>query len=121
MAIAATHQQFGAGTPITRQLLNSDRQRSALHVGCFRSPHRLGQHQGAGGGGHHQGPRPSVGNEIVMGPDGLATGELREPAAFMPVLALTPTGGRDYLGFHHGWQSAARRHRRAAPHRRGYS
>jgi len=38
------------------------------------------------------------GNEIVLGKDGLATGELREAAAFNPVLALTPTGGREWLG-----------------------
>ena len=33
-----------------------------------------------------------------MGEDGLATGELREAAAFAPVLALTATGGREWLG-----------------------
>lgn len=38
------------------------------------------------------------GNEIVMGADRLATGELKEFAAFDSVLALTPTGGRDWLG-----------------------
>jgi hypothetical protein len=38
------------------------------------------------------------GNEVVMGDDGLASGELKEAAAFSPVLALTPTGGRDWLG-----------------------
>ena len=38
------------------------------------------------------------GNEIVMGPDGLATGELKEMAAFNPVFALTPTQGRESLG-----------------------
>jgi predicted amidohydrolase YtcJ len=38
------------------------------------------------------------GNEIVMGPDGLALGQLKEPAAYSPVLALTPTGGREWLG-----------------------
>ncbi|WP_119391326.1 amidohydrolase [Taklimakanibacter lacteus] len=38
------------------------------------------------------------GNEIVMGPDGLATGELKEMAAFAPVFALTPTQGRESLG-----------------------
>jgi predicted amidohydrolase YtcJ len=38
------------------------------------------------------------GNEIVMAPDGLASGELKEAAAFAPVLALTPTGGREWLG-----------------------
>jgi predicted amidohydrolase YtcJ len=34
-----------------------------------------------------------------MGADGLATGELREPGAFRYILALTPTQGRDALGF----------------------
>jgi predicted amidohydrolase YtcJ len=38
------------------------------------------------------------GNEIVMGPDGLASGELKEVAAFGPVFALTPTQGREGLG-----------------------
>ena len=38
------------------------------------------------------------GNEIVMGPDGLATGELREPAAYAPLMALLPSGGREKLG-----------------------
>lgn len=39
-----------------------------------------------------------VGNEVVMGKDGRATGELKEAAAFSPVLALMPTAGRDWLG-----------------------
>lgn len=38
------------------------------------------------------------GNEIVMGPDGLASGELKEPAAYSPVFRLTPTQGREGLG-----------------------
>ena len=39
-----------------------------------------------------------VGNEIVMGEDGLANGELREGNAFGPVAALASTGGREELG-----------------------
>jgi predicted amidohydrolase YtcJ len=39
------------------------------------------------------------GSEIVMGADGLATGELREPGAFRYILKLTPTSGRDALGY----------------------
>ncbi|QDL93920.1 amidohydrolase (plasmid) [Paroceanicella profunda] len=39
-----------------------------------------------------------AGNEIVMGADGLATGELRENAAFGPVEAIGPTGGREGAG-----------------------
>lgn len=38
------------------------------------------------------------GNEVVMGPDGLATGELREKMALLPVLDLRNTGGREMLG-----------------------
>lgn len=39
-----------------------------------------------------------IGNEVVMGPDGLANGELREGNAFGPVAALASTGGREELG-----------------------
>lgn len=43
-----------------------------------------------------------VGNEIVMGDDGLATGELREADAMQPVKALSPTGWREGLGLASG-------------------
>lgn len=39
-----------------------------------------------------------VGNEIVMGEDGLADGELRESDAMGPVTAFGETGGRGMLG-----------------------
>jgi len=39
-----------------------------------------------------------LGNEVVMGDDGLATGELREKFALLPVLDLRTTGGREMLG-----------------------
>ncbi len=39
-----------------------------------------------------------VGNEIVMGADGLANGELRESGAMAPVMALGGTGVRSMLG-----------------------
>ncbi|MGX5664463.1 amidohydrolase [Rhizobium daejeonense] len=45
-----------------------------------------------------QGRDVGVGNEIVMGEDGLAAGELREGNAFGPVMALSETGGREMLG-----------------------
>ena len=44
----------------------------------------------------HGAPMP-LGHEVVMGPDGLATGELREFEAFDPVLALAGVA-RMYLG-----------------------
>lgn len=42
------------------------------------------------------------GNEIVMGADGLATGELRESHAFNDVVALKASGGRERLGLSTG-------------------
>jgi len=39
-----------------------------------------------------------TGSQIVMGKDGLATGELLEPGAYGPVLALTRHKGRELLG-----------------------
>ncbi len=39
------------------------------------------------------------GSEIVMGPDGTATGQLNETGAFGPVLKLSVLGGRDLLGY----------------------
>ncbi|MFN3717724.1 MAG: amidohydrolase [Rhizobium rhizophilum] len=39
-----------------------------------------------------------VGNEIVMGEDGLANGELRESNAMRPVASMSVTGGREGLG-----------------------
>ncbi|MEJ8575022.1 amidohydrolase [Microbaculum marinum] len=49
-----------------------------------------------------EGRRLGVGNEIVMGPDGKAAGELREGEAFNPVLALGTAGGRFRLGLETG-------------------
>jgi len=45
-----------------------------------------------------QGRDVGVGNEIVMGEDGLATGELKEANAIDPVAEMGITAGRDHLG-----------------------
>ncbi|MFN4143750.1 amidohydrolase [Aestuariivirga sp.] len=45
-----------------------------------------------------KGRKLGPGNEIVMGADGLAAGELRESEAFDPVRALSKKGMRDRLG-----------------------
>lgn len=44
------------------------------------------------------GGETAAGCDIVMGDDGLATGELREPGAYAAVLAQTRHGGRDLAG-----------------------
>ena len=48
--------------------------------------------------GLFQGGEVDAGSEIVMGDDGLASGELLEPGAYSPILSLTRYGGRDMLG-----------------------
>lgn len=45
-----------------------------------------------------KGRKLGPGNEIVMGADGLASGELREGEAMTPVRALDTSGNRDRLG-----------------------
>ena len=60
-----------------------------------------------------------TGNEIVMGEDGLASGELREGEAMAPVFDLADTGGRERLGLSTGGEpdpapsAAERAHDRA--------
>ncbi|MGX5719142.1 amidohydrolase [Shinella zoogloeoides] len=49
-------------------------------------------------GGILEGRDVGIGNEIVMGEDGLANGELRESNAIRPVSALGETGAREMLG-----------------------
>ena len=44
------------------------------------------------------GATPGPGAEVVLAPDGTATGELREFAAMALVKRLTPSGGREELG-----------------------
>lgn len=53
-------------------------------------------------GGILNGRKLGTGNEIVMGADGLASGELREGEAMAPVLDLADTGGRERLGLSTG-------------------
>jgi len=53
-------------------------------------------------GGIFEGRDVGVGNEIVMGADGFATGELKEGNAISPVAKLSATGNRESLGVRTG-------------------
>jgi predicted amidohydrolase YtcJ len=98
VAIGATHEQFGAGIPITRQLLDQIVSDRPFLVGCFDHHTMWANTKALKAAGIFRGRDLPVGNEIVLDGNGDATGELREFSAFTPVLELTPTGGREALG-----------------------
>jgi predicted amidohydrolase YtcJ len=99
MAISAAHEQFGAATPITRQLLDTIVSDIPFIVGCFDHHTVWANTKALEAAGLMRGRKLPPGNEVVLDANGLATGELRELAAFDPILALTPTGGRESQGF----------------------
>jgi predicted amidohydrolase YtcJ len=95
--VGASHEQFGVA--IDRHLLDRLVPDIPFILGCFDHHTVWANTKALEAAGIMRGRKLPVGNEIVMGADGFATGELREPAAFNPVLTLTPTNGRDALGF----------------------
>src|SRR3990170_1494492 len=89
---------LGDNTDITRQVLDTIIADRPLALICF-DHHTVWANTKALEAAHLlHGASLTPGNEIVMGSDGLATGELREAAAFAPLLELTATGGREWLG-----------------------
>ena len=89
---------LGDTTAITRQVLDSIIADRPLALICFDHHTVWANTRALEAGGLLHGASLTPGNEIVMGSDGLATGELREAAAFAPLLNLTATGGREWLG-----------------------
>ncbi|HET7410480.1 MAG TPA: amidohydrolase [Paracoccaceae bacterium] len=87
------------GTPITREALDGvlpDRPLAIMaadHHVVWANTAALAQ------AGLLDSPGPRPGGEVVAGPDGRANGQLFETSAFAPVLALTPLGGRELLGY----------------------
>ncbi len=92
------HESLGKDGPLTRQLLDRIVSDVPFILGCFDHHTMWANTKALEAAGIMRGRALPVGNEIVLDSDGLATGELREPAAYMPVQALTPTGGREWLG-----------------------
>jgi predicted amidohydrolase YtcJ len=97
-AIGATHTQFGPGIEIRRQLLDRIVPDVAFAIGCFDHHTVWANTKALEVAGILHGRQLNTGNEIVMGPDGLATGELREFEAFAPVLKLGSSAGRESAG-----------------------
>lgn len=98
IAEQAAYSMFGKGQAMTRQLL--DRVLPDRPLALFASDHHTMWANTAAlqAAGILHGLEVPPGNEVVMGDDGLATGELREFEAFAPITDLTPTGGREMLG-----------------------
>lgn len=97
-AISAAHEQFGEGISITRQLLDRIVPDMPFIIGCFDHHTVWANTKALEVAGIMRGRALPVGNEIVLDENGLATGELREFAAFTPVFDLTATGGRESAG-----------------------
>lgn len=96
LATGIAHEAFGE--PITRQILDRIVSDIPFIVGCFDHHTMWANTKALEAAGIMKGRPLPVGNEIVLDHNGIATGELREPAAYMLVQALTPTGGREWLG-----------------------
>ena len=95
---AADYNLFGDGVATTRQMLDAalpDRPVILIagdHHTAWANSIALEK------AGLLQGAELPPGNEVVMADDGTAAGELREHAAFDPVMELRSSGGRENLG-----------------------
>ena len=98
IANSASPVSLGDNTSITRQALDAIISDRPLALICFDHHTIWANTKALETSGLLHGASLPPGNEIVMGSDGLATGELREAAAFAPLLELTATGGREWLG-----------------------
>ena len=97
-AVGGAHQQFGSDIAITRRLLDQIVPDVPFAISCYDHHTVWANTKALAVTGILQGRQLNTGNEIVMGPDGLATGELREFEAFAPVLQLGQSGGRESAG-----------------------
>ena len=95
---AADYNLFGEGVATTRQML--DRALPDRPLILFAGDHHTAWANTAAlkQAGLLSGRDLPPGNEIVMADDGLAAGELREHAAYDPVMELRSSGGRESLG-----------------------
>ena len=102
IAHGIAHESLGREGPITRQMLDSIVSDVPFYVNCFDHHTAWANTKALEAAGIMRGRELPVGNEIVLDANGNATGELKEPAAFMLVQALGPIGGREFLGMNTG-------------------
>ena len=102
IAHGIAHASLGKDGPITRQMLDKIVPDMPFYVNCFDHHTAWANTKALEAAGIMRGRELPVGNEIVLDSEGNATGELKEPAAFMPVQELGPTGGREFLGMNTG-------------------
>ena len=98
IAYGASQTSLGDGVSITRQALDQIMPDRPMALYCFDHHTMWANTKALDKAGILGGRALPPGNEIVMGGDGKASGELREPAAYSPILALTTTAGREMLG-----------------------
>ncbi|MBL8908638.1 MAG: amidohydrolase [Rhizobiales bacterium] len=98
VANGANYTAIRPDSTITRQDLDRILPGRPFMMACFDHHTVWANTAALKAAGLLQGKTLPPGNEIVMGPDGLASGELKEIAAFGPLFAMTPTQGREGLG-----------------------
>lgn len=97
-AQGADYEILGRGTQLDRHVLDRMCPDRPLAVMAYDFHTLFANTAALTAAGLLHGRNLPVGNEVVMGPDGHATGELREKFAILPVLALRTSGGREMLG-----------------------
>lgn len=97
-AQGADYELLGQGTRLDRHVLDAVCPDRPLAILTYDFHTLFANTAALTAAGLLQGRDLPVGNEVVMGDDGLATGELREKYALLPVLDLRTSGGREMLG-----------------------
>lgn len=97
-AQGADYEILGPGTRLDRHALDAMCPDRPLAVMTYDFHTLFANTAALTAAGLLQGRDLPDGNEVVLGPDGLATGELREKFALLPVLELRTSGGREMLG-----------------------
>ncbi|MDP3195269.1 amidohydrolase [Tabrizicola sp.] len=97
-AQGADYEILGQGIPLDRHVLDRMCPDRPLAVMAYDFHTLFANTAALTAAGLLHGRALPIGSEVVMGADGLATGELREKFALLPVLDLRTSGGREMLG-----------------------